>query len=77
KHSYTKALLSVVPVPDVDIEREKILLTGETPNPINIPQGCRFHTRCPWVEDHCRLSEPELRDMSDGRRVACFSTKDD
>jgi oligopeptide/dipeptide ABC transporter ATP-binding protein len=77
KHNYTKALLSVVPVPEVDSKREKILLIGETPNPINVPSGCRFHTRCPFSKDRCKDDEPEFRELSDGRRVACHSAKDD
>jgi oligopeptide/dipeptide ABC transporter ATP-binding protein len=71
KHPYTKALLSVVPVPEVDVERERILLTGETPNPINVPPGCRFHTRCPFAKEKCSVDEPCLITLSDGRQVAC------
>lgn len=70
-HPYTKALLSVVPVPELDVSRERILLTGETPNAINIPEGCRFHTRCTCAQAACREDEPELVEQSDGRLVAC------
>lgn len=76
KHSYTKALLSVVPVPDIDVTRERILLSGETPNPINIPTGCRFHTRCPFGSSRCSVDEPELRELPDGRKVACFDAQE-
>lgn len=76
KHTYTKALLSVVPVPDMDVYRERILLTGETPNPINIPSGCRFHTRCPFTSPKCSVDEPILRELSDGRKVACFDAQE-
>ncbi|MFX1602577.1 MAG: ABC transporter ATP-binding protein [Promethearchaeota archaeon] len=71
KHPYTKALLSVVPVPEIDAERERILLTGETPNPVNVPPGCRFHTRCPFAKDKCSAEEPSLTTLPDGRKVAC------
>ncbi|MFW9789205.1 MAG: ABC transporter ATP-binding protein [Candidatus Thorarchaeota archaeon] len=70
-HPYTKALISVVPVPDPTDTREKILLTGETPNPIKLPTGCRFHPRCPFAQAECAHSEPALQLKSDGRMVAC------
>ncbi|UCH05319.1 MAG: ATP-binding cassette domain-containing protein, partial [Candidatus Thorarchaeota archaeon] len=71
RHPYTKALLSVVPVPEIDAKRERILLTGETPNPINVPPGCRFHTRCPFAKEKCSVEEPSLITLPDGRKVAC------
>jgi oligopeptide/dipeptide ABC transporter ATP-binding protein len=70
-HPYTKALVSVVPVPDPVARREKILLTGETPNPIKMPSGCRFHPRCPFATVDCVYDEPELKEQPDGRMVAC------
>ena len=70
-HPYTKALVSVVPVPETGVKRERLLLTGEIPSPIDIPTGCRFHTRCPFAKDKCSVEEPELRTMPDGRQVAC------
>jgi peptide/nickel transport system ATP-binding protein len=60
-HPYTKALLSAVPVPDPMAKRQRIILTGDVPSPINPPNGCRFHTRCPFVFDRCRVEEPVLR----------------
>ncbi|WP_127522724.1 dipeptide ABC transporter ATP-binding protein [Mesorhizobium sp. Z1-4] len=73
KHPYTKALLSAVPVPDPKVEatRRRILLTGEIPNAVNPPKGCRFCTRCPDVIDKCRTVEPEWRELDGGRKVAC------
>jgi oligopeptide/dipeptide ABC transporter ATP-binding protein len=71
QHPYTKALLSVVPVPEINAERKRILLTGETPNPVNIPSGCRFHTRCPFAKEKCSVDEPRLTTLSDGRQIRC------
>jgi peptide/nickel transport system ATP-binding protein len=78
-HPYTRALMSAVPVPDPTIEdrREQILLTGDLPSPSRPPNGCRFHTRCPWrQETRCDTERPELRvveidGVSPGHRVAC------
>jgi len=71
-HPYTRALLSAIPVPDPDSTREKIILTGDVPNPIDPPSGCRFHPRCPHVKDICRTTEPTLEKVdSGGRTVAC------
>ena len=60
KHPYTKALISAIPVPDPEVKRERIVLKGDIPNPMDIPKGCRFHTRCPYVEERCRRLEPGL-----------------
>ncbi len=72
-HPYTKALISAAPIPDprVDRARERILLTGEIPNPIHPPEGCRFSTRCPYASDECRRTEPEFREVIGGHWVAC------
>ena len=70
-HPYTKALISVMPLPRVDKNKKRIILKGETPNPLNIPKGCRFHPRCPKAEDICKLEEPCLREISSGHFAAC------
>ncbi|WNF36123.1 ATP-binding cassette domain-containing protein [Bacillaceae bacterium IKA-2] len=71
KHPYTKALLSAVPVSDPELRREKILLVGDMPSPIDPPSGCRFHTRCIYAEEICLKEEPEYRDEGGGHNVAC------
>jgi oligopeptide transport system ATP-binding protein len=71
-HPYTEALLSAIPVADPALKRKRILLEGDVPSPINPPTGCRFHTRCPYVEAICRAEEPVFRDMGEGHFVACF-----
>ena len=72
-HPYTKALLSAVPIPDPVIEekRERIILTGDVPSPVNPPSGCRFHTRCPIAIERCKHEDPEFRDVGDLHFVAC------
>jgi oligopeptide/dipeptide ABC transporter ATP-binding protein len=72
KHPYTRALLSVVPVPNPRLRRERIILTGETPNPIDLPPGCRFHPRCPIAIDECRTVDPDLFSVTDGHQAACI-----
>ncbi len=71
KHPYTEALLSAVPVPDPKLRRERILLRGDVPSPMNPPSGCRFHTRCPYAEARCRTEEPAVREVQPGHWVAC------
>ena len=71
QHPYTLALLSAVPVPEPGAARERILLKGDVPSPIDPPPGCRFHTRCPFAFDRCRGEAPALRPLGDGHSAAC------
>ncbi len=74
KHPYTKALFSAIPLPDPKLNRlrKKIKIKGEPPNPINIPPGCRFHPRCPYVKPICSKEEPPLVEVGKGHYVACW-----
>ena len=71
---YTIALISAVPVPDPEIEatRERIILRGDVPSPINPPTGCRFHTRCPWAIEECKQKEPNLVEIKPRHYAACI-----
>ncbi|GAB6099252.1 dipeptide ABC transporter ATP-binding protein [Halanaerocella petrolearia] len=71
QHPYTKSLLSAIPVPNPEVDRERIILEGDVPSPINPPSGCSFHTRCPFAEDICKKKEPEFTDKGDKHFVAC------
>jgi peptide/nickel transport system ATP-binding protein len=72
-HPYSNALLSAVPIPDpkLNAQRERLVLEGDVPSPINPPEACRFHTRCPWMTDVCRIDEPELRELKPRHVAAC------
>jgi peptide/nickel transport system ATP-binding protein len=72
-HPYTQALLSVIPVPNPRRRRKRMILAGETPNPIDLPSGCRFHPRCPMVSDQCSQTEPQLQSVGADHQVACLS----
>jgi len=71
RHPYTRALLSAIPEPDPRRKRERIVLSGDVPSPINPPPGCPFHTRCPHVQEQCRIQKPALRTTTEGHEVAC------
>ncbi len=70
-HPYTQALFGAIPQPVVDSHRELIVLEGNVPSPVNPPSGCRFHTRCPLVQEVCKQDQPQLRHVSPGRFVSC------
>lgn len=70
-HPYTQALLSAIPIPDPTLTRERVILEGDVPSPINPPSGCRFHTRCPVAKDICKQEEPVFADVGGGHFVAC------
>jgi len=72
QHPYTRALLSVIPVPNPRLRRERVILQGETPNPIDLPKGCRFHPRCPIATNECKQIDPPYVEITPGHQVACL-----
>ncbi|MDD2555954.1 MAG: ABC transporter ATP-binding protein [Syntrophaceticus sp.] len=77
-HPYTEALLSAIPIPDPDVQQERIRLEGNVPSPINLPPGCRFHTRCPRkIGEICEAQEPPWQDVSDHHQICCHITLDE
>ena len=70
-HPYTEALFSAIPIPDPTIHRERIILQGDVPSPVNPPTGCPFHTRCPIAQDICKVEKPVLHESEPGHWVAC------
>jgi oligopeptide transport system ATP-binding protein len=77
-HPYTRALLSAVPIPDPKVEkkRQRIILAGDVPSPVNPPKACRFHTRCPLVQAICKEQEPTFQDIGGGHYSACHFAKE-
>jgi peptide/nickel transport system ATP-binding protein/oligopeptide transport system ATP-binding protein len=71
-HPYTQALMSAIPIPDPTIRRERIILPGDVPSPVNPPKGCRFHPRCPVALEHCKIEEPKFKEVSPDHWVACW-----
>lgn len=72
-HTYTQALISAIPIPDPTIKRERIILLGSVPTPIDPPPGCRFHPRCPRAEPKCREVDPDLVEVKHGHFVSCHN----
>lgn len=75
-HPYTQALLSAIPIPDPARRRNRIILSGDVPSPSNPPPGCRFHTRCRFATDKCKIEEPELKEVRNNHFVACHYSEE-
>ncbi len=75
-HPYTLALLSAIPDANVDRKSVRIVLEGDVPSPLNPPAGCRFHPRCPFTQDRCKIEDPELKEVSSGHKTACHRQED-
>ena len=74
-HPYTRALLSAIPIPHPNVKRERTILKGDVPSPLNPPKGCRFHTRCPIAIDKCSQEEPEFKEIKPGHWAACWKAE--
>jgi peptide/nickel transport system ATP-binding protein/oligopeptide transport system ATP-binding protein len=74
-HPYTQALMSAIPIPDPTLKRERIILKGDVPSPLNPPKGCRFHPRCPIAMEICSQKEPEFREVAPDQWVACWAVE--
>jgi peptide/nickel transport system ATP-binding protein len=70
-HPYTQALFSAIPVPDPDIKMDRVILEGSIPSPANPPKGCKFHTRCRYAMDVCKVEPPRTIEVDPGHKVVC------
>lgn len=75
KHPYTKALLSAIPIIDPTLKKDRVILEGDVPSPINPPSGCNFHTRCSYCMPYCKVESPQLLSIAEGHSVACHLFK--
>lgn len=75
-HPYTRALMSAIPIPNPRIKRERMILQGDVPSPLNPPAGCRFHPRCPFAQKRCSVEEPQLRELKPDHLVSCHFAED-
>jgi len=75
-HPYTRALMSAIPIPNPRIKRERMILQGDVPSPLNPPAGCRFHPRCPFAQSRCSVEEPQLRELKPDHLVSCHFAED-
>lgn len=71
-HPYTQALMSAIPVPNPRLKRERVILKGDVPSPLNPPKGCRFHPRCPWAIEICSQEEPQFKELMPNHWAACW-----
>jgi peptide/nickel transport system ATP-binding protein/oligopeptide transport system ATP-binding protein len=75
-HPYTQALMSAIPIPDPKIKRQRIILPGDVPSPLNPPSGCRFHPRCPVAIERCKTDDPPFEELKPGHWVACWVARE-
>ena len=71
-HPYTRTLLSAIPIPNPSLRKKRLVLQGDVPSPVNPPVACRFHPRCPFVMDRCRIDAPDFDEVSPGHWAACW-----
>lgn len=75
-HPYTQALFSAIPLPDPEQDKNRVMLEGDVPNPVNVPKGCAFHTRCRYATERCEMERPKLNDVNAGHLVSCHLMED-